>query len=167
MPTETKPVEKLADLLRTRSLRVVLAESCTCGSAAAALGLIPGISDHFCGSIVSYRNAAKIDWLRVAAVDIARSTAVCEKVAEQMALHVLEMTLEADYAASITGHLDDVAVEGLGGVVFIGRARRHHGKLESSPAVRRQLTASGRQARQEEATDLLLAELCTSIIQAG
>ena len=46
---------RLADCLRLRSRRVVLAESCTAGLVSAALAQVPGVSEFHCGSAVVYR----------------------------------------------------------------------------------------------------------------
>jgi len=55
----------LAKRLADRQRKIVLAESCTAGLAAALLGECPGISAWFCGSAVTYREATKIQWLDV------------------------------------------------------------------------------------------------------
>ena len=51
--------------LQVRDLKLVLAESCTCGRIAATLGALPGISSYLCGSQVVYRNLSKQQWLGV------------------------------------------------------------------------------------------------------
>ncbi|MFM7928628.1 MAG: CinA family protein, partial [Pirellula sp.] len=50
-------------LLRESNRRIVLAESCTGGLAAAWFTSVPGASDVFCGSMVVYRNDTKSQWL--------------------------------------------------------------------------------------------------------
>ena len=66
---------KLAETLeQLGDQKVVFAESCTCGMAAALLGEVPGISNYFCGSQVVYRDLSKIDWLGVDAVSYTHLT---------------------------------------------------------------------------------------------
>jgi len=96
---------QLAHRLAETRMRLVLAESCTGGLVAATLATIPGISQWFCGSAVTYRDQTKIDWLDVSATHLVHLTAVSEEVAGEMATGVLQGTQEADLAVSITGHL--------------------------------------------------------------
>jgi nicotinamide-nucleotide amidase len=62
-----KPLKDLlAELvleLRRKKLTVSFAESCTGGRLSAAVTEIPGISDIFVGSVISYANEVKIDLL--------------------------------------------------------------------------------------------------------
>ncbi|WP_437193721.1 CinA family protein [Planctomicrobium sp. SH527] len=112
--------------LTLRQRRLVLAESCTCGLIASTLGSVPGISDVFCGSAVTYRNETKASWLNVSrdALDDPNIGAVSEIVAEQMAQGGINATPEADLAASVTGHLGPGAPPSFDGVIFIGIASR-------------------------------------------
>jgi PncC family amidohydrolase len=160
---------EVAELLDSRSRRLVLAESCTAGRVAALLGEVPGSSKHFCGSVVTYRDAAKVDLLGVCRDAIDRWTSVSEQVAAQMALGVLERTNEADYAASITGHLGPDAPVGQDGLVFIGLAWRENGAPQLYEVVMRRLHARERLERREEATELLLEQLagCIRATTAG
>lgn len=155
--------EKLATVLAQQNVRIVLAESCTAGLASAALAQIPGISQWHCGSAVTYREATKQAWLDVSAADLKQFTAVSEPVARQMALGVLEKTPEADFAASITGHLGPEAPEGFDGVVFIATARRTNAQTELLRVQQMKLQATERVARQNEAAATLLHLLCESI----
>lgn len=131
--------EALASRLRAKQQRLVFAESCTAGLAAATLGRIPGISEFLCGSAVVYRNATKTAWLGVPAEQLNDPSIgpVSPQTADDMARGVLMRTPEADLAASITGHLGPDAPRGLDGVTYIAiacrgdsgaidvRARRH------------------------------------------
>jgi len=112
---------QVGNALRTTQLRLVLAESCTGGVIAAALTDVPGISEFFCGSAVTYRNETKAQWLNVSRDDLANLTigAVSRQVAEQMCRGVLTSTPEADLAAAITGHLGPNSPPDLDGVVYI------------------------------------------------
>ena len=113
------------EILRRTGLRIVLAESCTCGMMAAAFGEFSGVSEVFCGSAVSYREDSKINWLGVESRRIQSQSAVSDTVAIQMAEGVLAKTPEAGIASSITGHLGPGAPSELDGVAFIAVAHRH------------------------------------------
>jgi nicotinamide-nucleotide amidase len=92
--------EQVAKLLRGR--RVGLAESCSGGLLAARLTDLPGASDYFMGSVVSYSNEAKADLLGVDPALIEAQGAVSPEVAEAMAVGALER-FGADVAVAITG----------------------------------------------------------------
>lgn len=100
---------------------LVLAESCTGGLVSMALTSVPGVSEFFCGSAVTYRNDTKTQWLNVSSTDLANPEVgpVSRQVAEQMCRGVLRKTPEAELAAAVTGHLGPQAPEGLDGVIYI------------------------------------------------
>lgn len=154
---------QLANALTERQLRVVLAESCTAGLASAALAQVPGISEWHCGSAVTYREGTKEAWLDVSATDIKQHTAVSEPVARQMAAGVLRETPEADFAASITGHLGPKAPPGFDGVAFVAVARRDGESIEVLDVHRVDLKTTERVDRQNEAAATLLFLLRESI----
>lgn len=149
----------LADALKKKQVRIVLAESCTAGMAAAALAQTPGVSEHLCGSAVVYREATKQAWLRVSESDLGAFSAVSEPVARQMAAGVLRNTPEADLAASITGHLGPDAPRDLDGVVYLGIVGRDGPRLGVVEVTQHRLQSATRAARMEEAACLLLRRL--------
>lgn len=97
--------QQIADELKRRNERLVLAESCSGGLAAAALVTIPGISQWFCGSLVAYRDDSKSRWLEIDSALIAMYTSVSIETTRAMAETALRRTPEADWSAAITGHL--------------------------------------------------------------
>jgi nicotinamide-nucleotide amidase len=106
---ENKQMDEIAQLarslgeqLRARGWRVSAAESCTGGGIAAAITSVPGASNWFDGSVVSYANRIKCSWLGVAGEDLEQFGAVSEQVARQMASGVLAMT-DAQLAVAVTG----------------------------------------------------------------
>jgi PncC family amidohydrolase len=145
-------------------LRLVFAESCTAGLASATLSEAPGISQWHCGSAVTYRETTKSAWLGVSPEDIAKYNVVSAEVAQQMAAGVLKITPEADFAASITGHLGPDAPPQLDGIVFIGIALRKRGHVA---AKRCQLTTTQRHQRQCEAAQLVLETCCEALMAAS
>ncbi|HSS33754.1 MAG TPA: competence/damage-inducible protein A [Solirubrobacterales bacterium] len=90
----------VAKLLAGRKLG--LAESCSGGLMAARITDLPGASEYFMGSAVSYSNAAKSELLGVDPALIEAKGAVSPEVAEAMAIGALAR-FEADVAVSITG----------------------------------------------------------------
>ncbi|MCX6523117.1 MAG: competence/damage-inducible protein A [Actinobacteria bacterium] len=85
------------DLLRRRGWSLGLAESVTGGLVAGRITNVPGASQVFVGSVVSYASEVKFD---VLGVD--RGPVVSEQAAEQMAVGARRV-LHADVALSLTG----------------------------------------------------------------
>lgn len=152
---------RAAETLQGSHQRVVFAESCTAGLASASLAAVPGISEHHCGSAVTYRNDTKHCWLGVRQTTLDEHTAVSAPVAQEMAQGVLSLTPEATIALSITGHLGPQAPAGFDGLVFIGVAVRDDGLVRVQEASRVQLTALPRLERQREAATRMLERLAT------
>lgn len=123
---------ELAVLLERHQYRLVLAESCTGGLAAAQITRVPGISRFFCGSAVVYQEAIKTVWLGVppAYFHADGPGVVSGETAAAMASGVLLRTPTADLAVAITGHLGPGAPADLDGVTFHGWAtRRSNGHM--------------------------------------
>jgi PncC family amidohydrolase len=119
--------KQVAELLRTRGVKVVFAESCTGGLVSGALTAVPGISDFHCGGVVVYRNETKMAYLGIPADVLKKPGAVSAEVAELMATRVLEKTPEADVSVSVTGHLGPNAPARLDGRVYAAVAWRERG----------------------------------------
>jgi len=123
-----KNAEELAQALKgfPAPCRLVLAESCTGGLVSMTLTEIPGISEFFCGSAVTYRNETKACWLGVSRAQLADPMIgpVSRETADQMCRGVLQQTPEATLAAAVTGHLGPDAPPKLDGVIYIGVAFR-------------------------------------------
>ena len=100
-----------------KTLTISTAESCTGGMIASKLIEVPGISENFIESIVSYSNEAKIKRLKVKKETLEKYGAVSEEVAREMLAG-----LKTDVAISTTG----IAGPGGGtkekpvGLVYIG-----------------------------------------------
>ena len=92
----------LGKMLKKHDFKIAFAESCTGGLAGNIVTDIPGSSDYFLGSIVSYSNKSKTDILKVNIADIDKYGAVSEQVAQQMAQGVAKL-LTADIGVGITG----------------------------------------------------------------
>ena len=122
----------LIDALRARGWRMAAAESCTGGRIAQRITAVPGASDVFSGSMVSYSCETKQSALGVGAETLKKYGAVSEETAREMASGVLRIT-EADVAVSVTG----IAGPGGGsedrpvGTVCFGLALRASGEVSS------------------------------------
>ena len=145
----------LADRLAARQQKIVFAESCTAGMAAALLGGCPGISAWLCGSAVTYREATKTQWLDIEPALLNEFTAESSETTSKMAEAVLEKTPEANLAAAITGHLGPEAPTAIDGKIFMAIAIRKQNKVVIHQ-LEHQLEQTERRLRQlEAATELL------------
>ena len=103
MEFESKSISRqIGDILYSSGLTLGTAESCTGGRISEAIIAIPGASDYFKGSIVAYTNEVKEQLLHVSHSVLEKQTAVCEEVAKQMALGIIE-TLGVNFAIASTG----------------------------------------------------------------
>jgi nicotinamide-nucleotide amidase len=93
---------KVIEANRARGKRIVIAESCTGGLVAGALTEIPGSSDVFLSSYVTYSNEAKTDMLGVSNDVLETFGAVSIAVAWGMAQGALARS-GADVSVAITG----------------------------------------------------------------
>ena len=116
-------VHEVYSLLLSRSMRVSFAESCAGGLPSSRLVDIPGASNVFDESYVTYSNESKRRLLGVKSETLQKHGAVSEECALEMALGALKAS-GADYALSVTG----IAGPGGGtpqkpvGLVYIGVA---------------------------------------------
>ncbi|MBT3891347.1 MAG: nicotinamide-nucleotide amidohydrolase family protein [Planctomycetaceae bacterium] len=156
-------VESIYRYCIDRSVRFVFAESCTSGLAAAVLGRKAGISAYFCGSLVTYRNKSKENWLEVGQGLLQDDGPVSEVVAKAMAANALAKTEEADVAISITGHLGPAAPSELDGLAIIGIAIRDEDGNASTASHSFRLSSESREQRQQEATFLVLKVLAHTL----
>ncbi len=89
---EDKPVAAiLGDMLRSRDYSLSTAESCTGGNIAHEITEIPGSSEYFTGSVVSYSNDVKVSVLGVSRENIEEYGAVSRQVVEQMCSSVSKL----------------------------------------------------------------------------
>lgn len=113
--------ETVVRTFRDKNLKLSFAESCTGGLSAATVVSVPGASDIFYGSIVSYDNSVKEKMLFVDKTVLETVGAVSEECAMQMARGARKQ-LCTDIAVSVTG----IAGPGGGtkekpvGLVYIG-----------------------------------------------
>ena len=101
---EDDPIEVvLGRLLTENKLTISTAESCTGGKIASTLSAIPGASNYFKGSVVSYATEAKINVLGIDNEVVAKHGVVSAEVATEMVKSVQQI-LNSDYAIATTGN---------------------------------------------------------------
>lgn len=98
---ETLPMV-LSKLLRSKHKTMATAESCTGGYMAHLITAIPGASNIYKGTIISYDNEIKISALNVSPATLQKVGAVSEEVVKEMAAGALAK-LNTDYAVAVSG----------------------------------------------------------------
>jgi nicotinamide-nucleotide amidase len=117
--------ERVGDALREAGETVAVAESCTGGLIGSLLTDVPGSSDYFDRSLVTYAYDAKLETLAVPREHLDEHGAVSKPVARAMARGVRDVS-GTDWGVSTTG----IAGPSGGspskpvGTVFVGLARR-------------------------------------------
>lgn len=147
--------------LQDRNERLVLAESCTGGAVAAEMTKIPGASECFCGSLVTYRPSCKQDWLDVSQDTINAHTTESPEVVCEMAKGALKHCSEATWSAAVVGHFSSNPH-----MLFIAIARRtRKGKIKCKEAISYQIKTFDRDNQQKEATQIVLTMLNSVIVE--
>lgn len=153
------------EFLKERGERLVLAESCTGGAVSATLTQIPGISDYFCGSLVTYRPVCKRNWLGVSQDTIEAHTTESPEVACEMAKGALEACEEATWSVGVVGHFDPEAPHNL---VFVAIARRSaKGNIKCKEAIEHSVRVleKNRFAKQMEVVEVALTALSRKMLE--
>lgn len=97
-----KSLEGLAKALKSTGSTLSLAESCTGGLISTLITDMPGSSDYFLGSAVTYSNYSKNRLIGVSQETLTEYGAVSEQTATEMAEGSLKL-FNSDFAASATG----------------------------------------------------------------
>lgn len=124
---EDQPIEcTVFDLLLKKGKTFASAESCTGGNIAHVITLIPGSSEVFKGTAVTYATSTKTKVLGVPADTIEKYDVVSQQVVEGMAEGVRDL-MEADYGLATTGVAGPTggSEENPVGTVWIGVASKH------------------------------------------
>lgn len=93
---------QLGELLKTRGLKLALAESCTGGLIGHRVTDVPGSSEYYLGSVTAYAYEAKERLLGVSRGTLAEFGAVSRETALEMARGIRQV-LSADLGLSVTG----------------------------------------------------------------
>ena len=100
---EDQPIERTVfDLLKNKGMTFASAESCTGGNIAHVITLIPGSSEVFKGTAVTYATPMKTKVLGVPSETINKFGVVSQQVVENMAVGVRNL-MEADFGVATTG----------------------------------------------------------------
>ena len=100
---QDQPIERtIFDLLINKGKTFASAESCTGGNIAHVITLIPGSSEVFKGTAVTYATPMKTKVLGVPAEMIEKHGVVSQEVVESMATGVRDL-MEADFGVATTG----------------------------------------------------------------
>jgi len=98
----TSPEIEAGKILHERKMKLALAESCTGGLAGHKMTNVPGSSEYFAGSIVSYSYDAKVALLGVTWNTLNTHGAVSYETVLEMA-HGAKKAFDVDVAVSISG----------------------------------------------------------------
>jgi nicotinamide-nucleotide amidase len=94
--------EVVGNLLKTKKLKLAVAESCTGGMLGEMITRIPGSSEYFQGGVISYNAMIKEDLLKVSSKVIRKYGEVSKEVAKLMAEGV-RINCHSNIGVSITG----------------------------------------------------------------
>ncbi|NNC69706.1 MAG: nicotinamide-nucleotide amidohydrolase family protein, partial [Flavobacteriaceae bacterium] len=94
---------EIGKLLIEQGKTVAVAESCTGGTIARMIASVPGASNYFIGSMTSYHERIKTEFLNISQEIIDKHSVVSAKVAEAMASGI-KKAYQTDYAIGITGN---------------------------------------------------------------
>ena len=113
----------LGRLLTSKNATLSTAESCTGGKIAQVITSVPGASNYFKGSVVSYATETKISLLGISSELIKEHSVVSYELAKEMALAVKKI-MNTDYAIATTGNAGPSKGDGNSeiGTVFIAIA---------------------------------------------
>lgn len=95
--------KRLIDLCKQRDRTLSTAESCTGGLIAAQITAVPGASDVYRGSVVSYATSVKHDTLGVPQIVLDTQGPVCMDCAKAMAIGA-RLVLHTTLGCSVTGY---------------------------------------------------------------
>lgn len=96
-------VHEVSRLFKSKGLTLATAESCTGGKIASLITEIPGASQFFKGSTITYATQSKVDVLGVDPKIIEAHSVVSEEVAIEMA-RAARLKYKADYGVATTGN---------------------------------------------------------------
>ena len=102
---------QIGEVLRQKGAFLAIAESCTGGLISHLITNVPGSSDYFLGSIISYSNLSKLHWLDVQEQTLQQHGAVSRACVLEMA-HAIRFSLQSDYAPQ---NIIGLAVSGIAG----------------------------------------------------
>ncbi|WP_298955387.1 CinA family nicotinamide mononucleotide deamidase-related protein [uncultured Nonlabens sp.] len=120
---EEELVDQVSRLFKEQDKSLATAESCTGGKIANLITEIPGASQFFKGSTITYATASKVDILGIDQALIDEHSVVSQEVAEAMAVAVRKK-FKSNYAIATTGNAGPLKGDSDApvGTVYIGLA---------------------------------------------
>jgi len=143
---------EIINTLKEKNQTITFAESCTGGRVASAFTAISGASAVLNGSVISYANEIKSQWLEVKEETLLKYGAVSKECVKEMLDGVIKMA-KADSAIAVsgiagpTGGTDEKPV----GTVYIGIIHKNKTIIEHH------IFKGDREAVQEQAKDTAIA----------
>ncbi|MCO6558392.1 MAG: CinA family protein [Bifidobacterium sp.] len=160
---------RILDRAKAHGWKIAAAESLTGGLLADAFVRIPGASDVFLGSAVTYDINAKASVLGVDADLLAREGAVHPEVARQMAFLTSRLYRQKEYGDKVLG-LSTTGVAGPGpdgskpaGLVYIGISVPANSNTDIRRAVAAKLRLSGSREEVRKLTVLNILRFVTQL----
>lgn len=149
---------RLVECLSRLQIKMVLAESCTCGRAVAALGTVSGVSQFLCGALVVYRPEAKAHWLGLDPTWLAKVSTESLACSQALAIAALAQTPAAHFSLAITGDLDPTSAPEKQGHIYVAAAHRGSSADQTRllGGTELLLNTADRVSRQREAAECLL-----------
>ena len=167
--SESPPIEeRVGEALRERGATVAVAESCTGGLVGSRITDVPGSSDYFDRSVVTYSYDAKRDLLAVSREALDAHGAVSEPVARRMARAVCD-TADTTWGLATTGIAgpDGGTDEDPVGTVYVGVANAAPwGSGDSRTTVGRHVVDGSREEVKEAFAERALADLLERVESA-
>ena len=144
----------IINTLKEKHQTITFAESCTGGRIASEFTSISGASSVLNGSVISYANEIKSQWLGVKEQTLIEHGAVSKECVEEMLTGILKMA-SADYAIAVSGIAGPTGgtAEKPVGTVYIGIKNNQHS------IVQRHLFKGNREAVQEQAKSVAISLL--------
>jgi PncC family amidohydrolase len=153
-------VKEVHRLFKERGLTLSIAESCTGGLISHYITSLPGASNFFIASVVSYSEDAKKDILSISAETIRRYGVVSNEIAQEMA-EKMRLLIGTDYALSTTGNLGPEVLENKEkGLIYIAVNKREG-------TISQELRLKGDRESNKEEASLLALKLLIEFVKRG
>jgi nicotinamide-nucleotide amidase len=161
------PGERVQALLRRREETVALAESATGGLVGSLVTDVPGSSEYFDRSLVTYSNEAKMEHLGVSRETLDAEGAVSKPVAREMARGVCDRagTTWGVSTTGVAGPSGGTPEKPVGTVCVAVAFAAPWGTENSDTTVNRYELDGDRRACKQQFAEQALADLCEAIEQ--
>ena len=142
----------IINTLKKKKQTITFAESCTGGRIATEFTAISGASTVLMGSVVSYANEIKSEWLGVKEQTLIKYGAVSRECVEEMLRGILKLA-HADHGIAVsgiagpTGGSDEKPI----GTVYLGV------NIKGTITIEQHLFSGDRESVQKQATDTAIA----------